>query len=118
MKRKKHFFVLMGEKFHFPIKTTQYAIRRIEFDQWLLSKAAVPMETHQLDGFISINNSLASYAAVAEYPALTVPMGYTNEGAPRGLTFVAKRLQEKQLLEWAYAFEQATKARVAPKNYN
>ncbi|WP_111684014.1 amidase family protein [Winogradskyella tangerina] len=78
----------------------------------------VPMEAHNLDGFLSINNYHASYAAVAEYPALTVPMGYTNEGAPKGLTFIAKRLQEKQLLEWAYAFEQATKARVAPKNYN
>jgi len=55
---------------------------------------------------------------VAEYPALTVPMGYTSEGAPKGLTFIAKRLQEKQLLEWAYAYEQASKARVTPKDYN
>lgn len=78
----------------------------------------VPMEAHNLDGFLSINNYHASYAAVAEYPALTVPMGYTNEGAPKGLTFISKRLQEKQLLEWAYAFEQATKARVAPTKYN
>jgi amidase len=77
-----------------------------------------PMETNNLDGFLSINNYHAAFAAVAEYPALTVPMGYTKEGAPKGLTFISKPLQEKQLLEWAYVYEQASKARVAPKDYN
>lgn len=78
----------------------------------------IPMRKHNLDGFLSVNNSHAAFAAVAEFPALTVPMGYTNEGEPKGLTFIAKPLQEKQLLEWAYAYEQASKARVSPKNYN
>lgn len=77
-----------------------------------------PFKTHNLDGFLSINNYHAAFAAVAEYPALTVPMGYTSNGAPKGLTFIAKPLQEKQLLEWAYAYEQASKARVAPADYN
>jgi len=71
----------------------------------------IPMKTYNLDGFLSINNYHASFAAVAEYPALTVPMGYTGEGVPKGLTFIAKRLQEKQLLEWAYVYEQVSKAR-------
>ena len=78
----------------------------------------IPMRKHNLDGFLSVNNSHAAFAAVAEFPALTVPMGYTNEGEPKGLTFIAKPLQEKQLLEWAYAYEQASKTRVSPKNYN
>ena len=77
-----------------------------------------PMTTYNLDGFLSINNRHAAFAAVAEYPALTVPMGYNGEGAPKGLTFIAKPLNEKQLLEWAYIFEQASKARVLPKDYN
>jgi amidase len=75
-------------------------------------------ETYQLDGFLSINNYHAGFAAVAEYPAITVPMGYAKDGVPRGLTFIAKPLQEKQLLEWAYAFEKASKSRISPKNYN
>lgn len=29
-----------------PVKTRQYAIRRIEFDHWLLQKAGVPVHTH------------------------------------------------------------------------
>ncbi|WP_431158385.1 amidase family protein [Winogradskyella poriferorum] len=78
----------------------------------------IPMSKHELDGFLSINNYHAGFAAVAEYPALTVPMGYNKEGKPLGLTFIAKRLQEKLLLEWAYVYEQASKARVAPVNYN
>jgi amidase len=77
-----------------------------------------PMKAHDLDGFLSINNYHAAFAAVAEYPALTVPMGYTSEGVPKGLTFIGKRLQEKFILEWAYAYEQASKARISPKDYN
>ncbi|SDS71456.1 amidase [Formosa sp. Hel1_31_208] len=77
-----------------------------------------PMSAQNLDGILSINNYHAGFAAVAEYPALTVPMGYTETGAPRGLTFISSRLREKQLLEWAYVYEQASRMRVAPKNYN
>ena len=77
-----------------------------------------PMQAQNLDGFLSINNYHAGFAAVAEYPALTVPMGYQDNGKPMGLTFISSRLRERQLLEWAYVYEQASKARVAPKDYN
>lgn len=78
----------------------------------------IPMKAQNLDGFLSINNYHAGFAAVAEYPALTVPMGYSEEGEPVGLTFIARRLQEKQLLEWAYVYEQASQMRKSPENYN
>lgn len=77
-----------------------------------------PMQALNLDGVLSINNYHAGFAAVAEYPALTVPMGYQENGRPMGLTFISTRLREKQLLEWAYVYEQASKARVAPQDYN
>ena len=77
-----------------------------------------PMQAQNLDGFLSINNYHAGFAAVAEYPALTVPMGYQDNGKPMGLTFISSRLRERQLLEWAYVYEQVSKARVAPKDYN
>ncbi|MFK7834320.1 MAG: amidase family protein [Winogradskyella sp.] len=76
-----------------------------------------PMQAHTLDGFLSINNYHAAFAAVAEYPALTVPMGYAENGEPKGLTFIAKAFQEKELLQWAYAYEQASLKRISPKNY-
>jgi len=77
-----------------------------------------PMSTHNLDGILSINNYHAGFAAVAEYPALTVPMGYTEANVPKGLTFISSRLREKQLLEWAYVYEQDSKMRKSPENYN
>ena len=78
----------------------------------------IPMKSQNLDGIVSINNYHAGEAAVAEYPALTVPMGFTEKGVPKGLTFISKPLSEYALLQWAYAYEQASKKRIAPKNYN
>jgi amidase len=92
------------------IKVTMKSGARNYFD--------APYKEHQLDGFLSINNWHAGLAALAEYPALTVPMGYTENGVPRGLTFIAKPLQEKHLLEWGYSYEQAAKKRVGPTNYH
>ena len=53
---------------------------------------------HSLDAILSINNYHAAEAAVAKYPALTVPMGYTVEGQPKGLTFIAKPMQDNELI--------------------
>ncbi|WP_298524604.1 amidase family protein [uncultured Christiangramia sp.] len=77
-----------------------------------------PMKEHDLDAIISINNYHAGYAAVAKYPAITVPMGYTSENQPMGLTFISEPFSEKQLLEFAYAFEKTSKRRKTPKDYN
>ncbi|MGM0390526.1 MAG: amidase family protein [Bacteroidota bacterium] len=78
----------------------------------------VPMKTHNLDAVLSINNYHAGFAAVALYPAMTVPMGYSDDNAPKGLTFITKPYQENQLYKFAYAYEQVSKKRVSPKNYN
>ena len=75
------------------------------------------IDTHTLDAILSINNYHAGYAAVAKYPALTVPMGYTIQGEPKGLTFIAKSLSEATLLQLAYAYEKATKERKIPTNF-
>ncbi len=77
-----------------------------------------PMQEHNLDAVLSINNYHAGYAAVAKYPAITVPMGYTAENRPKGLTFIGKPFSEEQLLQFAYIFENTTKRRKTPENYN
>lgn len=76
----------------------------------------IPQGQHQLNGFVSINNYNASEAAVAIYPALTVPMGYDGTGKPFGLTFISSN-GEQDLYQWAYAYEQATKKRLPPQAY-
>src|SRR5437868_2407926 len=54
--------------------------------------------------------SFSGPAAVAGYPHVTVPMGHVA-GVPVGLSFVGRPWSEAALIKFAYAFEQATKAR-------
>jgi amidase len=53
-------------------------------------------------------------AAVAGYPSITVPMGEVR-GLPVGLVFMGTAWSEPRLIEIAYGYEQATKARIAPR---
>jgi amidase len=57
------------------------------------------MTEHQLDIILSINNWNAGEAAAANYPCLTVPMGYTATGQPIGITFISRPFQEDMLLK-------------------
>jgi amidase len=76
-----------------------------------------PMQEYQLDAILSINNWNAGHAALAQYPCLTVPMGYKASGEPVSLTFIARPFEEGKLLKMGYAFEQATKVRKVPEGY-
>lgn len=53
-------------------------------------------------------------AALAGYPLISVPAGYTFE-LPVGITFLGRAYSEPTLIKLAYAFEQATKVRRGPK---
>ncbi len=88
------------------------------------------MAKHKLDAIILPTNAPAwttdllngdhvtggdsSFAAVAGYPSITVPMGFDGE-LPIGLSFVARAWEEGKLIKFAFAFEQATKLRREPK---
>jgi amidase len=75
------------------------------------------LKDENLEAILSINNYHSGFAAVAKYPTLTVPMGYKNYGEPISLTFIGIPFTERKLLEIGYAFEQLTKVRKMPKNY-
>jgi amidase len=53
-------------------------------------------------------------AALAGYPAITVPAGEAN-GVPVGITFMGRAFSEARLITLAYAFEQTTRARRTPR---
>ena len=88
------------------------------------------LEENRLDALIVISNGPAwltdhvngdcfsigssSYAAVSGYPSITVPAGFVSS-LPIGLSFVGAAWSDKRLIEFAYAFEQATDARRAPE---
>lgn len=90
------------------------------------------MDKHKLNGIVAPSNaptwmidwvngdcggnyiSSSSLAAVAGYPSLTVPAGFLRE-LPIGISFFGRGYSEHMLIQLAYAFEQATKARRKPK---
>ena len=63
------------------------------------------------DHFIGGSSSIA---AVAGYPTITVPMGFVF-GLPVGISFFASAWSEPTLLKLAFAYEQRTRHRVAPR---
>jgi len=78
----------------------------------------VALNEHQLDAILSINNYHAGFAAVAKYPALTVPMGYKASGEPISLTFIAKQFEESKLLQLGNAYENYNPIRKLPQDYH
>ncbi len=75
------------------------------------------MDKYKLDAVLSINNYHAGYAAVAKYPALTIPMGYKISGEPISLTFIGKQFSEAQLLRLGKSYEDKFQKRETPKDY-
>ncbi|MEO1192456.1 MAG: amidase [Pseudomonadota bacterium] len=61
-----------------------------------------------------IQGGCSSPPAMAGYPHITVPAGYTH-GLPVALSFFAGAWQDGLLLGYAYAFEQATRVRRPPQ---
>jgi amidase len=88
------------------------------------------MDKHKLDALIAptggpawvtdwvngdhFTGGYSTTSAVAGYPHITVPAGYVV-GLPVGLSFFGRAWSEPVLLKFAYAFEQATKARRPPQ---
>jgi amidase len=69
--------------------------------------------TDLLNGDHSAGGS-SNAAAVAGYPNINVTAGFLS-GLPVGISFFGRAWSEPTLIKLAYSFEQATKARQAPK---
>jgi hypothetical protein len=54
-------------------------------------------------------------AAVAGYPSITVPAGFSFEHLLVGISFIGRRRSEPTLIKLAHAFERGTGARHAPE---
>jgi amidase len=55
--------------------------------------------------------------SVSDYcglPAITVPAGFTPDGTPEGIEFMAAAFQDAKLLQIAYGFEQLSPQRKLP----
>ena len=74
-------------------------------------------ERYTLDALINLNSQGAQIAAVANYPALTMPVGYRENGKPVGLTFFAQSFREQRLVDIGISLETVSTARIFPKGY-
>jgi len=90
---------------------------KIKFNEEAVSFFETPIQEHKLDAILSINNYNSGHAAMAKYPCLTVPMGYTDLGEPVGITFIARPFEEEKLLQIGYAFEKEFPIRMSPKGF-
>lgn len=91
------------------------------------------LDAHRLDALVALTTGPAglvdlihgdhggggssSLCAASGYPHITVPGGYVF-GLPLGISFMGRAFAEGTLIRLAYAFEQATKARRAPRFRN
>jgi len=85
-----------------------------KFDALIAPTGGPASLTDLVNGDPGGGGSFSSPAAVAGYPHVTVPMGFVR-GLPVGLSFVGRPWSEGLLIKFAYAYEQATKARRPPR---
>lgn len=92
--------------------------------KYILDKAKCQREAQEegllkiLDGSeldVLICPGITDCSPISGYPSITVPAGYSSDNMPFGITFVGRPFSEPTLIAASYAFEQATRARRAPK---
>jgi len=90
------------------------AIKAHELDALIAPTGGPAWLTDHVNGDRSSGISSASLAAVAGYPAVTLPAGFI-EGLPVGLTFFGAASSDAQLVALAHAYELVSRVRVAPE---
>jgi Asp-tRNA(Asn)/Glu-tRNA(Gln) amidotransferase A subunit family amidase len=85
------------------------AIKSVEHQPTLIEEGLKPpyinhKGAHHLATFLSF------------VPSIIVPMGFSPNGMPAGITFISRPYAEKTILGLAYAFESQTKHRNPPPN--
>ncbi len=73
------------------------------------------LDDHDVEILVAVGNPFYVHYCAAGYPAVSVPAGYRTSGEPVGLAFVGRSGDDSLLIRAAFAFEQITRARRAPK---
>lgn len=72
------------------------------------------LEKNDIDVIATLSNYFTLVYAPCGYPAVSIPLGYRDNGEPIGMTLVARKNQDDMLLQIAYAYEQQYKSRQKP----
>jgi amidase len=75
-------------------------------------KPATPMPYTFGEGF---GGEQVLMASLSGYPEITVPAGFTSDGVPIAVSFLGRPFSEATLIRIAYAYEQASVKRRAPR---
>ncbi|MCC6179671.1 MAG: amidase [Chloroflexi bacterium] len=87
---------------------------RLELDALVAPTASPPVVIDEINGTHGLGSS-STPAALAGYPLLSMPAGYTPFGLPVNLSFMGRAWSEPTLLRLAYAFEQIGPPRWPPR---
>ena len=90
-----------------------FVMRKNKLDAMIAPTGGPAWPTDWINGD-HFTGGYSSASAVAGYPHITVPAGYVF-GLPVGISFFGGAWSEPKLIKYAYAFEQATRARQAPR---
>ncbi len=96
--------------------TEKQYIQALEHDQYMATEQGIDyaLKEFNVSALIFPHDHGSTIAAIAGYPSITVPAGYSTEGEPFGITFTGTAYSESTLIPLAYAFEQATMVRKPP----
>jgi len=89
-------------------------LERFDLDAIFSLTASPPWTTDLVNGDHFLLGS-STPAAVAGYPNITVPAGFSFGELPVGVNFIGRRWAEPTLLKLAYGYEQGTHHRHAPR---
>ena len=89
-------------------------MNQYHLDALVAPTSCPPWTIDLIDGDHDLGGS-SQPAALAGYPAISVPAGYSFGELPVGITFFGRAFSEPTLIKLAYAFEQGTKVRHKPK---
>jgi len=95
------------------VQGIDFVMKKNRLDALIAPTGGPPWPTDWANGD-HFTGGYSSASAIAGYPHITVPAGYVF-GLPVGISFFGGAFSEPKLIKIAYAFEQATKARRAPK---
>jgi amidase len=96
--------------------TEEGYLQALEFDLYHSTQLGIDfaIDKYKLDAIFFPSDEGSQISAKAGYPTIAVPVGYTSEGEPVGITFAGTAYSEPDLIQIAYAYEQMTGFRRAP----
>ncbi|MBT2584099.1 amidase family protein [Planococcus sp. ISL-109] len=96
--------------------TEREYVEALERNRFLAAEQGMnaSLQKARVDALLLPQDFGCNIGAAAGFPSITVPYCQTQAGEPFSITFAGQAFDEPKLIEYAYAFEHATKGRQRP----